>query len=109
MLTTILPVTTCAVVICLQQMRQLETKVGEQTSVMSELRAELERVRRVSADAVAEQTRLQKELDSAKASVQDLERSERLVRVDLEKASKRVMLTAVTISKNIVVFVAFRS
>ena len=109
MLTTILPVTTCAVVICLQQMRQLETKVGEQTSVMSELRAELERVRRVSADAVAEQTRLQKELDSAKASVQDLERSERLVRVDLEKASKRVMLTAVTISKNIDVFVAFRS
>ena len=39
---------------------------------------------------VQHQKRLQSELDQARSKCQDFERTERLVRVDLERAAKRV-------------------
>ena len=68
----------------------MEAKVGEQTSLISELKLELEKVRKGFGGAAKEQERLQTELDTCKAKAHDLERSERLVRVDLEQSSKRV-------------------
>ena len=65
-------------------------KLNDQASVIDSLKLELEKLGKDSTEAVKEQTRLQKEIDSTKSKMQDLERAERLVRVDLEQSSKRV-------------------
>ena len=66
--------------------------MGEQTSIIAALKLELEKTKKESQDAVREQARIQKEFDANRALMLDLERAERMVRVDLEQGSKRVRL-----------------
>ena len=64
--------------------------MGEQTSIIAALKLELEKVKKESHEAVREQARIQKDFDANRALMLDLERAERMVRVDLEQGSKRV-------------------
>ena len=81
-----------SLVYVLQQLKQQDSRLGEQTSIIAALKLELEKTKKESQDAVREQARIQKEFDANRALMLDLERAERMVRVDLEQGSKRVRL-----------------
>ena len=74
----------------LQKFKTTESKVQEQQTLIDSLREELEKTKVLLFDEKDIQRKLQLALDQAKTETQDLERAERVVRVDLEQASKKV-------------------
>ena len=60
--------------------------------MIDSLREELEKTKVSLFDEKEVQRKLQLALDQAKTETQDLERAERVVRVDLEQSSKKVLL-----------------
>ena len=74
----------------LQKFKTTESKVQEQQTLIDSLREELEKTKVSLFNEKDIQRKLQLALDQAKTETQDLERAERVVRVDLEQASKKV-------------------
>lgn len=60
--------------------------------MIDSLREELEKTKKALFDEKDVQRKLQVKVDEAKAEAQDLERAERVVRVDLEQCSKKVKI-----------------
>ena len=77
--------------IYLQKFKSTENKVQEQQTLIDSLREELEKTKVSLFDEKEVQRKLQLALDQAKTETQDLERAERVVRVDLEQSSKKVL------------------
>ena len=75
-----------------QKFKSTESKVQEQQTLIDSLREELEKTKVSLFDEKEVQRKLQLALDQAKTETQDLERAERVVRVDLEQSSKKVLL-----------------
>ena len=75
----------------LQKFKSTENKVQEQQTLIDSLREELEKTKVSLFDEKEVQRKLQLALDQAKTETQDLERAERVVRVDLEQSSKKVL------------------
>ena len=73
-----------------QKFKTTESKVQEQQTLIDSLREELEKTKVSLFDEKDVQRKLQVALDQAKTEAQDLERAERVVRVDLEQSSKKV-------------------
>lgn len=73
-----------------QKFKTTESKVQEQQELIDSLREELEKTKSSLFQEKDVQRKLQSSIDEAKAQAQDLERAERLVRVDLEQITKKV-------------------
>ncbi|XP_052213963.1 forkhead-associated domain-containing protein 1-like isoform X2 [Dreissena polymorpha] len=72
-----------------QKFKTTESKVAEQQTLIDSLREELEKTKTTLFAEKDVQRKLQGLIDEAKSQAQDLERAERLVRVDLEQLSKK--------------------
>ncbi|XP_052820992.1 forkhead-associated domain-containing protein 1-like isoform X2 [Mya arenaria] len=72
-----------------QKFKVTENKVSDQQTLIDNLRVELEKTKASLFQEKDVQRKLQSSLDEAKSQAQDLERAERLVRVDLEQVSKK--------------------
>ncbi|XP_060586593.1 forkhead-associated domain-containing protein 1-like isoform X3 [Ruditapes philippinarum] len=72
-----------------QKFKTTENKTQEQQTLIDSLREELEKTKSALFAEKDVQRKLQQDVDAAKADAQDLERAERVVRVDLEQMSKK--------------------
>ncbi|KAK2175101.1 hypothetical protein NP493_750g01052 [Ridgeia piscesae] len=72
------------------KLKAVESQMKEKCDLIASLKEELEKVQEAERQEKASQRKLQTELDQCSTKAQDLERAERLVRVDLEKVSKRI-------------------
>jgi len=75
---------------CIQKFKTTESKVQEQQELIDSLREELEKTKTSLFTEKDIQRKMQTQVDEAKGQSQDLERAERLVRVDLEQSTKKV-------------------
>lgn len=73
-----------------QKFKTAESKVQEQTDLVAALRDELEKSKASFLSEKDAQKKILADLEAAKAQVHDIQRSERVVRVDLEQSQKRV-------------------
>lgn len=76
--------------LCFQKFKTTENKLHDQNEVINSLKQELDKFKLTIYEEKDIQKKLQAEADQAKSEAQDMQRAERLVRVDLEQATKRV-------------------
>ncbi|KAH9524788.1 hypothetical protein Btru_027827 [Bulinus truncatus] len=72
-----------------QKFKATESKIQEQTDLISALREELEKNKSQLLQEKETQKKLQTDLETTKTQVIDIQRTERVVRVDLEQLQKR--------------------
>ena len=73
-----------------QKLKAAEAKVTEQTDSMQTLKDVYRKCEELHQGSEEDVRKLRQELDSARKEVTDIQRGERVVRVDLETTSKRV-------------------
>lgn len=81
--------------LCLQKQKSLDNRIQEQVDLITSLKQEVEKLGRGMTESSQAEKKMQTDLDQTKVKFQDMERAERLVRVDLEQSSKRVRLSKV--------------
>lgn len=74
----------------LQKFKLAENKLQEQLDIITGLRAELDRSKSEILSERENQRKLSSDLDSVRAQLQDVQRTERVVRVDLEQTQQKV-------------------
>ncbi|XP_059145230.1 forkhead-associated domain-containing protein 1-like [Physella acuta] len=72
-----------------QKFKTAESKVQEQTDLVAALREELDKSKASFLSEKEAQKKILADLEAAKVQVHDIQRSERVVRVDLEQSQKR--------------------
>ncbi|KAK3104566.1 hypothetical protein FSP39_005088 [Pinctada imbricata] len=73
-----------------QKFKATESKMQDQQELITQLKQELEKSKLSLYEEKNVQKKIQSEVDGAKAELIDLQRAERVVRVDLEQATKRL-------------------
>ncbi|XP_046562957.1 forkhead-associated domain-containing protein 1-like [Haliotis rubra] len=77
--------------VCLRQkFKASENKVSEQLNLIGSLREELDKTKQMLFESEDVHRKLQGEVDAAKSQFLDMQRTERVVRVDMEQSSKRL-------------------
>ncbi|XP_067659401.1 forkhead-associated domain-containing protein 1-like [Haliotis asinina] len=77
--------------VCLRQkFKASENKVSEQLNLIGSLREELDKTKQMLFESKDVHRKLQGEVDAAKSQFLDMQRTERVVRVDMEQSSKRL-------------------
>lgn len=74
----------------LQKFKLAENKLQEQLDIITGLRAELDRSKSEIFSERENQRKLSSDLDNVRAQLQDVQRTERVVRVDLEQTQQKV-------------------
>ena len=79
-------------IICLtfQKFKATENKMQDQQELITQLKQELEKSKLSLYEEKNVQKKISSEVDQVKAELLDIQRAERVVRVDLEQATKRV-------------------
>lgn len=72
-----------------QKFKTAESKIQEQTELIAALRDELEKSKTLILSETDAKQKIQSDLDTARTQVHDVQRTERMVRVDLEQSQKR--------------------
>ncbi|XP_046360042.2 forkhead-associated domain-containing protein 1-like isoform X3 [Haliotis rufescens] len=73
-----------------QKFKASENKVSEQLNLIGSLREELDKTKQMLFESKDVHRKLQGEVDAAKSQFVDMQRTERVVRVDMEQSSKRL-------------------
>lgn len=75
-----------------QKFKTAENKMQEQEELINTLKQELEKSKVSIFDEKSQQKKLETQIDQLKSELSDVQRTERVVRIDLEQATKRVGL-----------------
>lgn len=75
-----------------QKYKTAENKMQEQEELINTLKQELEKSKVSIFDEKSQQKKLETQIDQLKSELSDVQRTERVVRIDLEQATKRVGL-----------------
>ena len=86
------------VLFSLQKYKTAENKMQEQEELISTLKQELEKSKVSIFDEKSQQKKLETQIDQLKSELSDVQRTERVVRIDLEQATKRVTIPSDSIS-----------
>ena len=78
-----------------QKYKTAENKMQEQEELISTLKQELEKSKVSIFDEKSLQKKLETQIDQLKSELSDVQRTERVVRIDLEQATKRVPISSV--------------
>lgn len=81
-----------------QKYKTAENKMQEQEELISTLKQELEKSKVSIFDEKSLQKKLETQIDQLKSELSDVQRTERVVRIDLEQATKRVPISSDSIS-----------
>ena len=81
-----------------QKYKTAENKMQEQEELISTLKQELEKSKVSIFDEKSLQKKLETQIDQLKSELSDVQRTERVVRIDLEQATKRVTISSDSIS-----------
>lgn len=81
-----------------QKYKTAENKMQEQEELISTLKQELEKSKVSIFDEKSLQKKLETQIDQLKSELSDVQRTERVVRIDLEQATKRVPIPSDSIS-----------
>lgn len=79
-----------------QKYKTAENKMQEQEELINTLKQELEKSKVSIFDEKSQQKKLETQIDQLKSELSDIQRTERVVRIDLEQATKRVGLLSPT-------------
>lgn len=80
-----------------QKYKTAENKMQEQEELINTLKQELEKSKVSIFDEKSQQKKLETQIDQLKSELSDIQRTERVVRIDLEQATKRVGLLSPTL------------